>query len=56
MLIDSLRSQVLQAQRSALIDARDRGELDDEVLRSELEARDMDEVATEERVRRLRSM
>ncbi|QBJ97425.1 Na+/H+ antiporter [Rhodococcus sp. ABRD24] len=49
---DTVRRQVLQAQRSALIAARDDGLLDDEVLRTELESRDIEEAAAEQRVRR----
>lgn len=51
-LFDSVRRRVLQAQRSALIQARDEGLLDDEVLRAELESRDIEEAAAEQRVRR----
>lgn len=53
-LFDSVRRRVLQAQRSALIAARDEGFLDDEVLRAELESRDIEEAAAEQRVRRRR--
>ncbi|MDH6676408.1 Na+/H+ antiporter [Rhodococcus sp. LBL1] len=53
-LFDSVRRRVLEAQRSALIAARDEGLLDDEVLRAELESRDIEEAAAEQRVRRRR--
>ncbi|RVW03050.1 Na+/H+ antiporter [Rhodococcus xishaensis] len=53
-LFDTVRRRVLQAQRSALIAARDEGYLDDEVLRAELESRDIEEAAAEQRVRRWR--
>jgi CPA1 family monovalent cation:H+ antiporter len=53
-LFDSVRRRVLEAQRSALISARDEGLLDDEVLRAELESRDIEEAAAEQRVRRRR--
>ncbi|MCL2533654.1 MAG: Na+/H+ antiporter [Nocardiaceae bacterium] len=53
-LFDSVRRRVLRAQRSALIQARDEGFLDDEVLRAELESRDIEEAAAEQRVRRRR--
>ncbi|WP_430331208.1 Na+/H+ antiporter [Rhodococcus sp. ACT016] len=53
-VFDSVRRRVLQAQRSALIEARDEGFLDDEVLRAELESRDIEEAAAEQRVRRRR--
>lgn len=53
-LFDSVRRRVLEAQRSALIAARDEGLLDDEVLRAELESRDIEEAAAEQRERRRR--
>ncbi|NKS97605.1 Na+/H+ antiporter, partial [Rhodococcus hoagii] len=53
-LFDSVRRRVLQTQRTALIAARDEGVLDDEVLRAELESRDIEEAAAEQRVRRRR--
>lgn len=53
-LFDSVRRRVLQAQRRALIAARDDGYLEDEVLRDELEARDIEEAAAEQRVLRRR--
>ncbi|CAM2772029.1 Na+/H+ antiporter [Prescottella defluvii] len=53
-LFDTVRRRVLEAQRSALIAARDDGTLDDEVLRAELESRDIEEAAAEQRVRRRR--
>lgn len=53
-MFDAVRRRVLQAQRSALIAARDDGVLDDEVLRAELESRDIEEAAAEQRVRRRR--
>ncbi|QCQ89961.1 Na+/H+ antiporter [Rhodococcus sp. SGAir0479] len=53
-LFDTVRRRVLQAQRRALIAARDEGDLEDEVLRAELEARDIEEAAAEQRVLRRR--
>ncbi|MFE3289659.1 Na+/H+ antiporter [Rhodococcus sp. NPDC059234] len=53
-LFNGLRNRVLKAQRSALIAARDAGELDDEVLRRVLEGLDMEEAAAEARVQRQR--
>ena len=53
-LFDDIRRATLQARRQALIDARDRGELDDEILRDVLESLDVDEAAVEERIRRRR--
>jgi len=53
-LFDDIRRASLQARRQALIDARDRGELDDEILRDVLESLDIDEAAVEERIRRRR--
>ncbi|MBS9373658.1 Na+/H+ antiporter [Rhodococcus sp. B50] len=53
-LFDDIRRASLRARRQALIDARDRGELDDEILRDVLESLDVDEAAVEERIRRRR--
>ncbi|EME22974.1 Na+/H+ antiporter [Rhodococcus triatomae] len=49
-----LRGDVLKAQRRALIEARDGGELDDEVLRRILAELDLEEAAAEARIRRQR--
>lgn len=49
-----LRNDVLKAQRTALIEARDAGDLDDEVLRRLLDELDLEEAAAEARVRRQR--
>ncbi len=54
LLFDGIRRLVLEEQRRALITARDDGRLDDEVLRAELEARDIEEAAAEQRVLRRR--
>ncbi|MFD1810770.1 Na+/H+ antiporter [Rhodococcus gannanensis] len=49
-----LRGDVLKAQRRALIEARDTGDLDDEVLRRILAELDLEEAAAEARIRRQR--
>ena len=54
LLFDGIRHRVLEEQRRALIAARDDGRLDDEVLRAELEARDIEEAAAAQRVLRRR--
>ena len=53
-LFDDIRRTVLQARRKDLVDARDHGELDDEILREVLESLDVEEAAVEERIRRRR--
>ncbi|MFC4603415.1 Na+/H+ antiporter [Rhodococcus kronopolitis] len=53
-LFNRLRNQMLKEQRRALIAARDSGDLDDEVLRSVLEALDLEEAVAESRVQRER--
>ena len=53
-LFDSIRRTTLRARRQDLIEARDRGELDDEILRDLLESLDIEEAAVEERIRRRR--
>jgi Na+/H+ antiporter len=54
VVFDDIRRAALRAQRQALIDARDAGSLDDEVMRTVLESLDVEEAAAEERVRRRR--
>lgn len=54
-LFDHIRSAVLRAQREALIGARNRGDLDDEILRDVLEGLDLDEASVGERMDRRRS-
>ncbi|MFC7961017.1 Na+/H+ antiporter [Rhodococcus sp. NPDC003994] len=49
---DRWRRTVLVRQREALLDARDRGELDDEVLRTVLDGLDIEQAATETRLQR----
>ncbi|WP_032407617.1 Na+/H+ antiporter [Rhodococcoides fascians] len=51
-LFDTLRHNVLVAQRAALIAARDSGELDDEALRAVLNGLDVEEIAAEARIER----
>lgn len=51
-LFDSLRHNVLVAQRAALIAARDSGELEDEALRAVLNGLDVEEIAAEARIAR----
>ncbi|OZF08826.1 Na+/H+ antiporter [Rhodococcus sp. 14-2470-1a] len=51
-LFDTLRRNVLVAQRAALVHARDAGELDDEVLRTVLDGLDVEEAAAEARLER----
>ncbi len=51
-LFDTLRRNVLGAQRDALVKARDSGELDDEVLRHVLDGLDVEEAAAEARLER----
>ncbi|ORI26103.1 hypothetical protein BJI47_09930 [Rhodococcus sp. 1168] len=51
-LFDALRRNVLVAQRAALVQARDSGELDDEVLRDVLDGLDVEEAAAEARIDR----
>ena len=51
-LFDTLRRNVLGAQRSALVAARDAGELDDEILRAVLSGLDVEEAAAEARIER----
>ncbi|MFC8178554.1 Na+/H+ antiporter [Rhodococcus sp. NPDC057297] len=51
-LFDTLRRNVLVAQRTALVHARDEGELDDEVLRTVLDGLDVEEAAAEARLER----
>ncbi|OZD73533.1 Na+/H+ antiporter [Rhodococcus sp. 06-1059B-a] len=51
-LFDTLRRNVLVAQRAALVHARDAGELDDEVLRTVLDGLDVEEAAAEARLKR----
>ncbi|MCZ4076579.1 Na+/H+ antiporter [Rhodococcus sp. H36-A4] len=51
-LFDALRRNVLVAQRAALVEARDSGELDDEVLRDVLDGLDVEEAAAEARIDR----
>ncbi|OZF05432.1 Na+/H+ antiporter [Rhodococcoides fascians] len=51
-LFDTLRRNVLVAQRAALVHARDEGELDDEVLRTVLDGLDVEEAAAEARLER----
>ncbi len=51
-LFDSLRHNVLVAQRAALIAARDSGELEDEALRAVLNGLDVEEMAAEARIAR----
>lgn len=54
-LFDSLRHNVLVAQRAALIAARDSGELDDETLRAVLNGLDVEEIAAQARIERRNS-
>ncbi|MBY6365429.1 Na+/H+ antiporter [Rhodococcoides corynebacterioides] len=49
---DRWRRTVLVRQREALLDARDRGELDEEVLRTVLDGLDIEQAATETRLQR----
>ncbi|MBY6413103.1 Na+/H+ antiporter [Rhodococcus sp. BP-252] len=49
---DRLRRNVLAAQRTALVKARDSGDLDDEVLREVLDGLDVEEAAAEARIER----
>lgn len=51
-VFDTLRRNVLAAQRHALVRARDSGDLDDEVLRQVLDALDIEEAAAEARLER----
>ncbi|OZF41153.1 Na+/H+ antiporter [Rhodococcus sp. 14-2483-1-1] len=51
-LFDTLRHNVLVAQRAALVAARDSGELDDEALRAVLNGLDVEEIAAEARIQR----
>ncbi|MDZ7928701.1 MAG: Na+/H+ antiporter [Rhodococcus sp. (in: high G+C Gram-positive bacteria)] len=51
-LFDSLRHNVLVAQRAALIAARDSGELEDEALRAVLNGLDVEEIAAQARIAR----
>lgn len=51
-LFDTLRRNVLGAQRDALVAARDSGELDDEILRAVLDGLDVEEAAAEARIER----
>ncbi|SNS43102.1 monovalent cation:H+ antiporter, CPA1 family [Rhodococcoides kyotonense] len=51
-LFDTLRRNVLVAQRNALVKARDSGELDDEVLREILDGLDVEEAAAQARIER----
>ncbi|MEV0947836.1 Na+/H+ antiporter [Rhodococcus sp. NPDC049939] len=53
-MFDHYRHVVLRAQREALIEARDAGGLDDDVMRTVLEGLDLEEAAAEERVQRHR--
>ncbi|UYP19734.1 Na+/H+ antiporter [Rhodococcus sp. Z13] len=51
-LFDDIRLAALRGRREALVAARDRGELDDEILRDVLEGLDLEEAAVEERIAR----
>lgn len=51
-VFDTLRRNVLIAQRGALVDARDAGDLDDEILRKVLDGLDVEEAAAEARLER----
>ncbi|MEU5840662.1 Na+/H+ antiporter [Rhodococcus sp. NPDC047139] len=53
-LFDDIRRTALRARRKDLIAARDRGELDDEILRDVLESLDIEEAGVEEHIRRRR--
>ena len=53
-MFDTLRRNVLVAQRAALVKARDDGDLDDEVLRAVLDGLDVEEAAAEARLERWR--
>lgn len=51
-VFDTLRRNVLVAQRGALVNARDAGDLDDEILRTVLDGLDVEEAAAEARLER----